>query len=122
MQKQITFYKKFLLDNYGADLSIVLRKRRGYSDADGFLDRMAEFIKNEFPETPLSFDLAHEDNNYYKGINYNICMEKGGDKIEIGDGGFVDWIQKMTNNKRERCLISGIGLDRILIEKRLNQM
>ena len=115
MQKQLSFYKKLLWDKYDANLSIVIRKRHGYSDADGFLDRMAELIKNEFPETPLSFDLEHEENNYYKGINYNITMEKDGNKIEIGDGGFVDWIQRMTNNRRERCLISGIGLDRLLL-------
>jgi hypothetical protein len=115
LQKQLSFYKKLLLDKYDANLSIVLRKRRGYSDADGFLSRMEELIRDEFPETPLSFDLEHEDNNYYKGISYNIIMERDGSKIEIGDGGFVDWIQRMTNNKRERCLISGIGLDRLLL-------
>jgi len=42
-------------------------------------------------------------------------MKKNNDKIEIGDGGFVDWIQKMTNNKKERCLISGIGIDRLML-------
>jgi len=115
LQKQLSFYRKMLLDKYDANLSIVLRKRRGYSNADGFLNRMAELIKKEFPDTPLSLDLEHEDNNYYKGINYNISMEKDGNKIEIGDGGFVDWMQSMTNNKKERCLISGIGLDRLLL-------
>ena len=48
-------------------------------------------------------------------MNYVINMEKDGNKIEIGDGGYVDWTQKMVNNKRERCLISGIGLDRLLL-------
>ena len=115
LQKQLSFYRKMLLDKYDANLSIVLRKRRGYSNADGFLNRMVELIKKEFPDTPLSLDLEHEDNNYYKGINYNISMEKDGNKIEIGDGGFVDWMQSMTNNKKERCLISGIGLDRLLL-------
>jgi len=115
LQKQLLFYKKILFNKYDANLSIVLRKRRGYTDADGFFDRMAEFIKSEFPKTPLSLDFEHGDNNYYKGINYNISMEKDSEKIDIGDGGFVDWIQKMTNNKKERCLISGIGLDRLLL-------
>ena len=117
MQKQLSFYKKLLWDKYDANLSIALRKRRGYADADGFFDRMAELIQNEFPETRLSFELEHECNNYYQGINYNIIMEKNGSKIEIGDGGFVDWIQRMTNNKKDRCLISGIGLDRLLLIK-----
>ena len=72
-------------------------------------------VESELPDTCLSFDLDNEDNNYYKGFNFKLYMEKNGGKIEIGDGGFVDWIYRMTNNKKERCLISGIGLDRLLI-------
>jgi phenylalanyl-tRNA synthetase alpha subunit len=115
MQKQLSFYKKLLWDKYDANLSIVLRKRRGYADDGSFFDKMTELIKNEFPETHLSFDLEQECNNYYKGISYDVFMEKNGDKIEIGGGGFVDWIQRMTNNKKDRCLISGVGLDRLLL-------
>jgi len=37
---------------------------------------MAELIKCEFPDTPFSFDLDHDDNNHYKGINNNTIMEK----------------------------------------------
>jgi len=112
--KQLIFYKNILFIKYNAKLLIILRKRRGYADGDGFFDKMAELIKNEFCDVHISFDMDDEDNNYYKGINYSILMEKDNKKIEIGDGGFVDWIQKMTNNKKERCLISGIGLDRLL--------
>jgi hypothetical protein len=36
-------------------------------------------------------------------------MEKGSETVEIGDGGFVDWIAKMISNKKARCLISGGG-------------
>ena len=112
--KQLMFYKQHLWEKYSANLSIILRKRHGYTDGDGFFDMMANAVKNELPSIPLSIDTEYEDNNYYKGINFNINMEKDGNKIEIGDGGFVDWIQSMTNNKKERCLISGIGLDRLL--------
>ena len=113
--KQLTFYRQFFLEKYNANLSITLRKRRGYTDNDGFFDAMTELIKTALPEVPLALDVEHEDNNYYKGISYTIYMEKDNGKIEIGDGGFVDWIQMMTNNKKERCLISGIGMDRLLL-------
>jgi len=42
-------------------------------------------------------------------------VDKENESVEIGDGGFVDWIQQMTGNKKERCVISGIGLDRMMI-------
>ena len=113
--KQLIYYKKLLIEKYNAKLSIVLRKRSGYTDGDGFFDTMTELVKNELPDVPVSFDLEHEDNHYYKGINFKLFMEKENEKIEIGDSGFVDWIQRMTNNKKERCLISGIGIDRLMV-------
>ena len=30
---------------------------------------------------------------------------------EVGDGGFVQWTQHLLGNRKERLLISGIGLD-----------
>ncbi|MCL2564658.1 MAG: hypothetical protein FWE24_02460 [Defluviitaleaceae bacterium] len=113
--KQLHYYRKLLIERYNARLSVVLRKRSGYIDSDGFFNKMTELVKIELPDVPISFDLEHEDNNYYKGINFKLYMEKENEKIEIGDGGFVDWISKMTNRKKERCLISGIGLDRLLL-------
>jgi hypothetical protein len=113
--KHLLYYKQLLVEKYNAKLSIVLRKRYGYTDGDGFYKTMADMVKQEFPGVPVSFDSDYVDNNYYKGIHFKIFMEKDNEQIEIGDGGFVDWMQQMTNNKKERCLISGIGLDRLLI-------
>ncbi len=111
----LAYYKRLFSEKYGARLSVILRKRGGYTDSDGFFRRMTELIRSELPEIPLSFDLEHEDNNYYKGINFKLYMEKDNEKIEIGDGGFVDWIAKLISNKKARCLISGVGMDRMLL-------
>ncbi|MCC0637648.1 MULTISPECIES: hypothetical protein [unclassified Clostridioides] len=113
--KQLEYYKLLLLEKYHAKMSVTLRKRGGYTDTDGFFQRMSELIQTELPDTPFDFDLDHEDNNYYKGINFKIYMEKDGETLEIGDGGFVDWTQQMLCNKRERLLISGIGIERIMM-------
>jgi len=113
--KQLSYYKKLLIEKYAAKLSVVLRKCHGYTDGDGFYNSMTELVKKELPDVPSSLESEYEDNNYYKGIHFKLYMEKEDQTIEIGDGGFVDWIQRMTNSKKERCLISGIGLDRLLI-------
>ena len=34
--------------------------------------------------------------------------------MEIGDGGFVDWLSRMTGIRKRRCLISGVGLERLM--------
>ena len=112
--KHLIYYNKLLMEKYDKGLSIALRKRSGYHDSNSFFDTVTNLIINELPDVPISFDLDHEENSYYKGINFKLYMEKDNDKIEIGDGGFVDWIQRMTNNKKERCLISAIGIDRLL--------
>ncbi|MCL2125911.1 MAG: hypothetical protein FWH33_08005 [Oscillospiraceae bacterium] len=113
--KQLIYYKRLLVEKYNADISVIIRKRRGYADGDGFFDRMIELVKTEIPDIPVTYDSEYDENNYYKGIHFKMFMEKDNEKIEIGDGGFVDWIQQMTNNKKERCLISGIGIDRLLL-------
>ncbi|MCL2544299.1 MAG: hypothetical protein FWE77_00110 [Clostridia bacterium] len=113
--KHLTYYKELLVQKFDARLSIVLRKRGGYPDGDGFFDGMKQLVIREFPDAPLSFDVESEENHYYKGVHFKLYMEKENTKMEIGDGGFVDWMQRMTNNKKERCLISGIGLDRLLL-------
>jgi hypothetical protein len=115
LEKHFLFYKELLQELFNAKLSIVLRKRGGYTDSDGFFGKMTEVIQTILPDTPLSFDYDDVDNKYYQGINFKIYMEREDEKFEIGDGGFVDWIYQMLGSKKERCLISGIGLDRFLM-------
>ena len=115
LAKQLTYYRKLLMDKYNAQLAVDLRKRRGYKDCEGFYMSMAEMVYEELPGVPVTLDTEYEDNNYYKGVHFTIYMEKEDERIEVGDGGFVDWMQQMTGSKKERCLISGIGIDRLLI-------
>ena len=113
--KQLSYYKELLLEKYNANLSISLRKRSGYTDGGGFFQSMSDLLISELPDVPVTYDLDHEDNQYYKGLNFKIYIRTAHENIEIGDGGFVDWTQKLTGSKKERCLISGIGLDRLLL-------
>jgi hypothetical protein len=115
LTKQLSFYNNFFQTHYKANLSIVLRKRRGYTDMDGFFNRIHEDVKSQLPHIPITIDETDIENNYYKGVNFKIIMNIENQEIEIGDGGFVDWTQKMLVNKKERCLISAIALDRLLL-------
>ncbi|WP_223167406.1 hypothetical protein [Nonomuraea sp. SYSU D8015] len=46
---------------------------------------------------------------YYTGLCYKIY----GNGLEVGDGGFVDWTARLLGNRKERLLISALGLDRL---------
>lgn len=115
LAKHMAYYRQLLLHEPHAKLSVTLRKRGGYKDAGGFGDCMRETVQAELPGIPLAFDFEGEQNGYYKGINFKIHAEKNGKPVEIGDGGFVDWIQRMTGNRKERCLISCIAIDRFMM-------
>lgn len=117
LEKHLYFYKYILQEQFNAKLSIILRKRNGYKDNNGFFTKMSKVIQNALPDVQLSYDYSDVDNEYYQGVNFKILMETNSEQIEIGDGGFVDWMYQMLGSKKERCLISGIGLDRLLLFK-----
>jgi len=52
---------------------------------------------------------------YYRDLCFKSHATFGADTFEIGDGGVVDWTQQLTSSGKERCFISGIGLDRIAL-------
>ncbi|MCC0647246.1 hypothetical protein [Clostridioides sp. ZZV15-6598] len=112
--KHLNYYKDLFTNIENSKISICLRKRGGYPDRDGFFEKMTAIVKSSLPEIQITIDLNSEDNAYYKGINFKIYLHCNDNVIEIADGGFVNWISEMTGNKKNRCLISGIGIDRLL--------
>jgi len=67
------------------------------------LDPRFEVLRGALPAAPS------RHTGYYKGL----CFKVFRDGVEIGDGGFVDWTQRLLGNRKERLLISGIGVDRL---------
>ena len=58
---------------------------------------------------------------YYRDLCFKVNVAAGGPAgnaagsswAEVGDGGFTDWIARLTASTKERLLISGAGIDRI---------
>jgi hypothetical protein len=48
-------------------------------------------------------------------VCFKVNAYDNGEFVEIGDGGFTDWTAKLTSNAKERLLISGYGLDRLVM-------
>jgi hypothetical protein len=51
---------------------------------------------------------------YYRELCFKINIMSNGAWAEVGDGGFTDWTALLTANGRERLLITGIGIDRLV--------
>jgi hypothetical protein len=52
---------------------------------------------------------------YYVDICFKLYARFGDDEIEVGDGGLVSWTQGLLQNRKERLMISGLGLDRLAL-------
>ncbi|MEG0742945.1 MAG: hypothetical protein RR521_12000 [Clostridia bacterium] len=115
LDKQLAFYQDYFRMVQHATFSILLRKRSGYPDGDGFFAYVLRLLRERFPNLPITTEEAAMDNRYYQGVNFKMYMHVGEEKIEIGDGGFTDWMQRLLNNQKQRCLISGIGIDRLAL-------
>jgi hypothetical protein len=48
---------------------------------------------------------------YYAGLCFKV---HAGDDGEVGDGGFTHWTARLLGNGKERLLISGYGVDRLV--------
>ena len=46
-----------------------------------------------------------------------MCFKLGvlvdGEPVEIGDGGMVDWTQRLLGNRKERLMTSGLSVERL---------
>ncbi len=50
---------------------------------------------------------------YYRDLCFKLNVQVDGYWREVGDGGFTDWVARLTASNKERLLISGLGIDRL---------
>ena len=72
----------------------------------------------EFPDVALEIDLTREQGrNYYSGLCLKLdASNASGQQMNLADGGFTTWTQRLLSNAKERLLVSGLGIE--LIPKR----
>ncbi|MFZ2497517.1 MAG: hypothetical protein ACP5N0_14235 [Methanosarcina sp.] len=105
--KHMEFYISYFGDKLGHKLKVSLNVRNGYTDKMGFINRIHFHLREIYPHIDFTVNEEVLDNSYYQGVNFKISVND----VEIVDGGFVDWTQKLLGNKKERLLTSGAGID-----------
>ncbi|MBK9337361.1 MAG: hypothetical protein IPM98_12585 [Lewinellaceae bacterium] len=94
------------------NLTIVLKSLDPDSGPNRVFDAVSEYIRQQFPETPTAVQhLPQAQQQYYRALQFGIVWERNGKAFPIIDGGLTDWTQKLTSNRKERFLGSGIGLE-----------
>src|SRR5690606_2242638 len=92
-------------------ITVKLNAAKGYTDSEGLVKRLNDYINEKLRDVTVFVELNERDNLYYQGVQFTLTVDLNGQEINIGDGGFVDWSQKLLNHKKERMFISGVGLD-----------
>ena len=76
---------------------------------------MLKPLAAEFPVATVTLDLERDRAlEYYREACVRISIDTpAGERLELVDGGFTDWTQQLLGNRKERLLITGIGLERL---------
>ncbi len=119
LRDQIAFYLRLLgrVGEIGLDLhgiEVALTDLAG--DGEDQIEReVLTPLASDFAD--VAFRSAPERDwgrNYYtRACFYITAVNRGGDRLELVDGGFTDWGEQLLRNHRAQLLISGIGADRL---------
>ncbi|MDJ0786359.1 MAG: hypothetical protein QNK05_06095 [Myxococcota bacterium] len=78
-------------------------------------ERIGDVLESRHPNLRVELDPSRESGrSYYVTLCFKHRTRLGdAPEFEAGDGGFTDWTARMLSNRKERCLILGIGLERL---------
>lgn len=61
----------------------------------------------------IHIEQQKDPGDYYQLVQFKFFLDHNGMEINLSDGGFVDWTQKLIPNKKHRMLISAAGIELI---------
>lgn len=113
----IRFYLNALRTFLGPDIPLHLsttdfreNPRHALIDSELFAPLRSEFIDVDC----LIDDNRTSGKGYYSDLCFHIhATHPSGQRMELVDGGVVDWTQRLLSNAKERLVISGIGSERL---------
>ena len=123
LRRHIEFYK-VSFEKISGCTSVKIRLKA--LDTEGMENRLFRSVLAYLEKTEPAWSIEviqgkQAEQEYYRGLQFKIVIPKPAcitEEIEIADGGFTDWTRKLSGNRKERLLISGMGLE--LLFKMLN--
>lgn len=111
----LQFYRSYFVDSLKFNRVVITIK--GLSDnGDAPVSRtLFDHVSREIKGVELLFKtVPAQEHRYYQHTRFSLDIDHNGRSINVGDGGFVDWGQKLTSNAKERMFTSGIGLELLI--------
>lgn len=112
----LQLYRTFFVDKLKMEkVSVVIKGLAGDHIPSATARMLYEHVATNLSEMAITFmEVPYDEHKYYQHTRFSINLEYKGGEINIGDGGFVDWGQKLTSNSKERMFTSGIGLELLI--------
>jgi hypothetical protein len=89
-----------------------------FGDSSGELeaaDRIAAYVMSQLSDDRVTkVTVPHSEHLYYSRLRFSLNLIHQGNEINLGDGGFVDWGQKLTGNNKEKMFTSGLGIELLI--------
>jgi hypothetical protein len=83
---------------------------------DGLMGPVMEAVHDALPQAEVVLDPRRKaGRGYYGGVCFKVHVTSSDVPFEVADGGFVDWTQQLLGNRKERLLISGLGVERLVM-------
>jgi hypothetical protein len=72
-------------------------------------------LSQRFPHVSVHFDPERvSGRGYYDRVCFKLfAADRGGQEIELGDGGPTTWTRNLLSDHKERLVISGLGAERL---------
>lgn len=107
----LRFYYERLQQDFSNDLILKIYWK---IDNDVFESKLMNNIESVLSGVKIVKDESDNTDDYYQTVRIMIFVKHGEQEIGIVDMGFVDWTQKLLNNRKQRLLTSGAGLELLL--------
>ena len=115
----LRFYKAYFVDTVKVGkVSVVIKGLAAEGKSAASSRKLYDHVVGNLKGVDLTFtEVPLDEHRYYRHTRFSINLDYNGSEFNIGDGGFVDWAEKLTSNSKERMFTSGIGLE-LLVKMR----
>ena len=119
LKTHLEFYLHLMTKNetpsFFQNIEVLITKLNTGVTKEMLKQKIFNALKIKYPSVKFDFFPTREGGrNYYQGLCFQVNAEnKKGQHFSLADGGFTDWTQQYLNNKKERCLTSGLGTELI---------
>ena len=112
----LRLYKTYLVDSLRLKkISVIIKNIQDRNSTTSPAKILYDHIVENLPAMDITLEkVPAEEHRYYQHTRFSINVDHNGSVVNLGDGGFVDWAQKLTSNSKERMFTSGIGLELLI--------